>query len=249
MSIRTETRALAAVAAAVFAVACNQDPPTAPSTAAPAAALHPAKSSAPLASALSAEYCLINTPVDAEDDAHAISTPEGRRQLATLRATVAHLRTADDALASGFVPNPTGFIQGAGDRGAFGRQFINIARAFDNVLDPSLPEVVAYEDQADGSTKFVDVFHTIPAGPGYTPIVSSQFSGPPYPSPRPKLYGRSFDGPLVQASTGFVFWGLRVHVGRHNPKGMFHPYNPRISGEYSTNITILDPLSCWFPSD
>jgi hypothetical protein len=225
MNNRTEICVLIATAVAVFGVARAQDTPT----------------------ALSPEYCLVNTPVDAADDAHAISTPEGRKQLATLRATVAHLKTADDALASGFIPNPTGFVKGAGDRGAFGRQFINVARAFDAVLDPSLPEVLAYEDQADGSTKLVDVFHTIPAGPDYTPIVSSLFSGPPYPSPRPSLYGQYFDGPLVQPRTGFVFWGLRVHVGRHNPKGMFHPYNPRISGEYSSYITVLDPLPCWFP--
>lgn len=249
MSIRNAVRAGAAAALAVFFVACAQGTPTTPSTA-PSTAASPRVGGPPqLAATLSPEYCLINTPLDADDDAHAVSAPEGRRQLSTLRATVAHLRTADDALASGFVPTQTGFLQGAGDRGAFGRQFIEIARAFDNVLDPSLPEVVAYEDQADGSTKFVNVFHTIPAGPGYTPIVSSRFSGPPYPSPRPMLYGRAFDGPLVQPGTGFVFWGLRVHVGRHNPKGMFHPYNPRISGEYSAAITIMDPLACWFPSN
>jgi hypothetical protein len=242
MTSRMELHRLAAAVAAVFAVACDQNEPTAPSIAAPAAAI----TSAAVAM-LSPEYCLVNTPLDADEDALASADPRARKQLATLRATVPHLRTPDDALASGFVPNATGFIQGAAGRGAFGRQFINIARAFDNVLDPSLPEVVAYEDQADGSTKFVNVFHTIPAGPGYTPIVASQFSGPPYPSPRPELYGRSFDGPLVQPGSGFVFWGLRVHVGRHNPKGMFHPYNPRISGTYSPKITIIDPLLCWFP--
>lgn len=251
MSNRNAVPTLAAAAVAVFTVACARSTPTTPSTPstfASSAAARPAEGPAQLAATLSPEYCLVNPPVDADDDAHAIDTPEARRQLATLRATVAHFRTADDALASGFVPNQTGFIQGNGDRGAFGRQFIDIARAFDNVLDPSLPEVLAYEDQADGSTKFVNVFHTIPAGPGYTPIRSSQFSGPPYPSPRPELYGHLFDGPLVQPSTGFVFWGLRVHVGRHNPKGLFHQYNPRISGTYSPLITIIDPLFCWFPS-
>lgn len=247
MTSRMELHGLAAAVVAVFAVACAQDAPTAPSIAAPSAAMTSAEDPPHPVSALSPEYCLINTPLDPDEDALASASPRARQELATLRATVAHLGTADDALASGFVPNPTGFIRGVGDRGAFGRQFINIGRAFDNVLDPSLPEVVAYEDQADGSTKFVNVFHTIPAGPGYTPIVASEFSGPPYPSPRPKLYGRSFDGPLVQPATGFVFWGLRVHVRRHNPKGMFHPYNPRISGTYSPNITILDPLQCWFP--
>jgi hypothetical protein len=61
------------------------------------------------------------------------------------------------------------------------------------------------------------------------------------------MYGHYFDDPLVQPRTGFVSWGLRVHVPCHNPKGMFHPYNPRISGEYSPYVTILDPLPCWFP--
>lgn len=248
MTNRNAVPTMAAAVVAVFAVACARGTPTTPSTGTSAAASRPAEGPAQAASALSSEYCLVNPPIDAEDDARAIDTPEGRRQLAVLRATVAHLRTADDALASGYIPNRTGFVQGNGNRGAFGRQFIHVARAFDDVLDPSLPEVLAYEDQADGSTKFVNVFHTIPAGPGYTPIVSSEFSGPPYPSPRPELYGRSFDGPLVQPGTGFVFWGLRVHVGRHNPKGLFHPYNPRISGAYSPLITIIDPLLCWFPS-
>jgi hypothetical protein len=245
VSSRMQLHGLAAAVVAVVAVACAPDEPTAPFTAAPAAAVRSAESPSQPASALSPEYCLINTPLDADDDAHAISTPEGRRQLATLRTTVAHLRSADDALAAGFVPSPSGCLQGAGDRGAFGRQLIIAARAFDNVLDPSLPELVSYEDQADGSTKLVNVFHTIPAGPGYTPILASQFSGPPYPSPRPELYGRAFDGPLVQPSTGFVFWGLRVHLGRHNPNGMFHPYNPRISCEYSAHTTTFDPLPCW----
>jgi hypothetical protein len=246
-----------AAAVAVFAVACDKDTPTTPTTpsvAVSGAALHPVEgppqpalspSEEPLS--LSAEYCLINTPIHANADAHGVSTPEGRRQLAILRATVAHLTSADDALAAGFSPSASGCLQGAGARGAFGRQLIIPARAFDDVLDPSLPEVVAYEDQADGSTKLVNVFHTIPAGPGYTPILASQFSGPPYPSPRPELYGRPFDGPLVQPSTGFVFWGLRVHVGRHNPNGLFHPYNPGVSCEYSPHTTILDPLACWFP--
>ena len=196
MSSRMELRGLAAAVIAVFAVACAQDAPTTPSIAAPAAAMS-TEGSPHTVSALSPEYCLVNTPLDPREDALASASPSVRQELATLRATVAHLRTADDALASGFVPTLTGFIRGAADRGAFGRQYIDIARAFDNVLDPSLPEVVAYEDQADGSTKFVNVFHTIPAGPDYTPILASQFSGPPYPSPRPTLYGRSFDGPLV----------------------------------------------------
>ena len=247
MTTRKELHGLAAAVVAVFAVACAPDTPTTPSIAAPAGATTSATDPLNPVSMLSPEYCLINTPLEADEDALASANPRARQQLATLRATVAHLRTPDDALASGFVPTATGFIQGAGDRGAFGRQFINIARAFDDVLDPSLPEVVAYEDQADGSTKFVNVFHTIPAGPGYTPILASQFSGPPYPSPRPTLYGRAFDGPLVQPGAGFVFWSLRVHVGRHNPKGMFHPFNPRISGTYSPKITIMDPLPCWFP--
>ena len=146
------------------------------------------------------------------------------------RAGTARYHLVENALADGFfstfqcVAVPT--------LGGMGIHYINPARMMNTTVIAEEPEVLLYEPQADGSFRLIGVEY-------YAPVLVMGPNGPepyfgqtPPAAPlnaAPVLFGRTFDGPMPGHGPGEPWhYDLHVWVWRHNPTGMFTPFNPRV---------------------
>lgn len=98
--------------------------------------------------------------------------------------------------------------------GAMGVHYLNtsLVSATPQVTQP---QIMIYEPQQDGTSKFVGVEFIIP----YSVIGEDQ--------PAPELFGQ----PFMKNAT-FQLWGLHVWVGRSNPSGLFAMWNPDVSCQF-----------------
>lgn len=128
------------------------------------------------------------------------ATPEVRSALAQTRAAVAPFHRVDAAVAAGYLPAPE-CVEGMGVHHA------DLAAVLDPAVDPSHPEVLVYEPQADGSMRLVAVeFVVLDLG-----------------QPRPTYAGVGFDGPSLLG--GMPVYTLHAWTGLHNDHGIFTPHN------------------------
>jgi hypothetical protein len=148
-------------------------------------------------------------PAAARDAAAAAVT----RDLAAVRAATARYHRVEAAVADGFadtrhcVEAPDG-----APAAAMGVHFLHGARVGADP-DPTAPAVLVYEPQADGSRALVAVEYMVARGAWDAA----------HPGARPALFGHAFeDGPMDT-------YTLHVWVWRHNPAGMFAPFNPKVS--------------------
>ena len=94
----------------------------------------------------------------------------------------------------------------------------------DRALDPTQPELLIYEPQADGTQRLVAIEF----------YASQEAWGD---APRPKLFGVEFDIMADDPSTpevdeGHMFtphYDLHVWIWRENPKGTFAQWNPAVT--------------------
>jgi serine/threonine protein kinase len=189
------------------------------------------------ASSLPADYCEANPALPPEEQRLTLTQ---RRLLERAREAVEHIETVADANAAGYFRAVAGCVtSGPAGRGAIGAPYVNPRLASDRVLDVTKPEVLEFEPQQDGTNKLVGVFYTYDVG-----------FEPPFPPP-PSLFGVPFDGPLVQRSSGVVFYGLHVSLFTHNPNGIFHAYNPELTCRSASpdDTVVLDRLPCWRPQE
>ncbi|MGH7506676.1 MAG: hypothetical protein ACRELX_13540 [Longimicrobiales bacterium] len=149
------------------------------------------------------------------------STPASPEQQALdeLRAAVEPLRDLDAAQQAGYevlVVHPTNGNECLRDpqMGAMGYHYLNPALA-DGAVTVAEPEVLIYERQADGSSRFVAVEYLIP------------FASRGEDEAAPVLFGQEF----TQNHT-FDVWALHAWVGVDNPSGTFAAYNPDVSCDY-----------------
>ncbi|GLC23815.1 hypothetical protein [Roseisolibacter agri] len=179
------TRAVVGALALLAALsACSADAPTTPSRLAPsAAAVHAATAS------------------NGQSDVG--------RDLATVRAATARFHRVDAAVAAGYVStHECVAIPGAG----MGVHYVHGPRIGDPALDPSEPEVLVYEPQADGSLALVAAEFMIPRA----------MWDAMHPGTRPALFGRELeDGPMDS-------YALHVWAWKHNAAGTFAPFNPAV---------------------
>lgn len=191
----------------------------------------------PDASSLPADYCEANPALPPEEQR---LTRTQQRLLQRAREAVEHIKAVADANAAGYFRAVAGCVtSGPAGRGAIGAAYINARLASDRILDVTKPEVLEFEPQEDGTNRLIGVFYTYDVG-----------FQPPFPPP-PSLFGVSFDGPLVQPSTGVVFYGLHVSLFEDNPNGIFHAYNPELTCRYASpgDTMVLERLPCWRPPD
>lgn len=194
-------------------------------------------SAIPDASSLSPDYCEANPALPPEEQR--LTLPQ-QQLLQRAREAVEHIRTVADANAAGYFRAMAGCVtSGPAGRGAIGAAYINARLASDRILDVTRPEVLEFEPQEDGTDKLIGAFYTYDVG-----------FQPPFPPP-PSLFGVSFDGPLVQPSTGVVFYGLHVSLFKDNPNGIFHAYNPELTCRYASpgDTMVLERLPCWRPPE
>ncbi|MCA1613401.1 MAG: hypothetical protein LC800_04425 [Acidobacteria bacterium] len=147
------------------------------------------------------------------------------------RAGTARYHREEFALADGFFSTVQCVAVPA--LGGMGVHYVNPQRLMDTQIVAGEPEVLLYEPQADGTNRLVGVEYiapvlvTGPNGPqpyfGQTPPVAPLNAAP-------VLFGRAFDGPMPGHGPGEPWhYDLHVWVWRHNPAGMFAPFNPRVS--------------------
>ncbi len=111
-----------------------------------------------------------------------------------------------------------------------GIHYVNPQRGMDISVDPREPEFLLYERQTNGRMRLVGLEYFAPV------IVNGQpWFGPDAPpegqyNPAPSLFGRTFDGPFAGHEPGMPWhYDLHVWTWRHNPLGMFAPFNPKVS--------------------
>lgn len=128
------------------------------------------------------------------------------------RATSAGFGRLTDAAGIACIDNPAG---------GMGVHYVNGAR-IDGVLDPSHPEVLVYEPQADGSMRLGAVEYV---------VFAADWQG----ADPPMLYGQPLEympGPGEAHPNRYglpAFWELHAWVWNSNPHGMFADWNPKVT--------------------
>jgi hypothetical protein len=145
-------------------------------------------------------------------------TPQSK-DLASLRQAVSGLHELSAAQKAGYtvaVGHPTDGHTCLSDvSGAMGVHYLN-STLVDSTVVVTKPQLMIYEPQRDGSTKFVGVEYIIPFK------IRSATRQPPV------LFGQSF-----QKDETFQLWALHAWIGRSNPSGMFAMWNPEVSCQYA----------------
>lgn len=137
---------------------------------------------------------------------------ECRSQLAEARAATARYHDVNAALADGFIP--TGPCVAVPKLGAMGIHYANFFRLFDASVSPAEPEFLLYAPDGRGGLRLVALEYFVPAYMAVEP---------------PTLFGREFDGPMPGHGPGEpAHYDLHVWAWRHNPAGMFAPFNPKV---------------------
>ena len=151
-----------------------------------------------------------------------------QEDLSEARAATARYHQESRALEDGFFSEPI-CVQAPG-AGAMGFHYPNPSRASDTSVDPAAPEVLLYEQQADGRRRLVALEYFAPVivngspwfGPGPPP--AGQYNTAPV------LFGRAFDGPMPGHNPAMPWhYDLHVWAWRHNPAGLFAAFNPKVS--------------------
>ena len=133
------------------------------------------------------------------------------RQLAEARAATAQFHNVDTARAAGYLPAEH-CVEAPG-LGAMGFHNPNVG-LMDLALDHRTPELLLYAPKNNGGTRLVAVEYFVP------------FVG----QPAPKLFGQRFDGPMPGHEPGMpTHYDLHVWLWKHNPAGMFAPFNSKVS--------------------
>lgn len=125
----------------------------------------------------------------------------------------------EDAVVAGYAEAPP-CLEGLGDH------YVNFANFLDGEIDLFNPETLRYAPNEDGEVKLVAVEYSIMNV---------------FPKPDPLFEGAEWIGP---ASTGIPgippIWFTTISV-RHNPTGIFEPYNPSVACRGTGVALALEP--------
>lgn len=132
------------------------------------------------------------------------------KQLDQVKRATARFKDVSKAESAGYVRAGECTKSGSG---AMGVHYINGKLLGDPRLDIRKPEVLLYEPQRNGSMKLVGVEYFV--------LDNGQRA--------PRILGQRFDGPMTHGGTAPSHYDLHVWTVRRNPRGVFAPYNPRVS--------------------
>ena len=133
-------------------------------------------------------------------------------QIAELRRLVAPFHQFERARAAGWSVQITPCLEEPG-QGGMGFHYGRPAFIGDGGRVALLePELLLYEPEKNGKLRFMGVEYIVP------------FTDHPASAPPPTLLGQEF----AQVPE-FGVWGLHIWVGRHNPSGIFAPWNPKVN--------------------
>lgn len=147
-------------------------------------------------------------------------TAAQNRIVAEIRRSTARFHRIDVALAEGYAQASPCVSSPAGGMG----HHYDKRPLVDGRVDPSNPEVLLYEPQADGSLRLVAVEFIVPAA-AWDPLHDSP----------PMLGNRTFDDGRAMNIGGppFPHYQLHVWLWRNNPEGMYARFNPTVGCEHA----------------
>ena len=145
--------------------------------------------------------------------------PEVQKDLATVREATEHLRDFETARDFG---GWSVMITGCMDdpAGGTGFQYGN-PKLIDGSVRVDSPELLLYEPEKNGRLRLVGVEYVVP--------LSEWKSATP-----PRLFGRDF-----AVNAAFQIWTLHVWAWEQNPNGMFADWNPRVTCDYTSNVSAI----------
>jgi hypothetical protein len=152
------------------------------------------------------------------------STTPLTAQLKKVKASLAKYRSVDAAKADGYaMTGPCEMTPASAGAswwdGAMGVHFVNndLTRARPNPLKPA---VLVYLPTASGGFQLVAAEY----------FQADADQNLKTDGDRPTLFGRAFDGPMKGHAPGMpIHYDLHVWLWKHNPSGLFAPYNPDAS--------------------
>ena len=147
---------------------------------------------------------------------------EAHRDLAAARRASAPFHRVEAAMAAGWPRDvtgcltfPDGYMQFG--PGTMGLHYLNVAAYLDDgTLEPTTPEALLYEPQADGSLRLTAVEYIIPE------------SRLPRTAPPPVMFGQE-----MMFHPQFEAWAIHAWLWRHNPYGIFADVNPLVNCEFA----------------
>ncbi|HZI28283.1 MAG TPA: hypothetical protein VFD64_08990 [Gemmatimonadaceae bacterium] len=157
------------------------------------------------------------------------ANPELSQLLAAVREATDQFHDVDVAFGAGYRPSIVGCESSA--EGAMGVHYGNGAlmglvpgvrptTGTNVVIDPLRPEVLMYEPHANGKRRLVGIEYVV-----YRAAWDAAHPGTP-----PTLLGVPFDQKFGPEAHGHAdHYELHVWLWRHNPLGMFAPWNPKVS--------------------
>jgi len=151
--------------------------------------------------------------------------PTVAAQLRQVKAALNKYEDVSVAKADGYLPaSPCEMTVAAAGAswwaGAMGVHFVNNALLKPGASSPTKPPILVYLPTAGGGFQLV-------AAEYFKPDADQNVKTD---GDRPTLFGRAFDGPMLGHSPGMpIHYDLHVWLWKHNPSGMFAPYNPDAS--------------------
>jgi hypothetical protein len=148
--------------------------------------------------------------------AHSPATAVSNKDLAALRRATARYHDVEAALADGYLADEHCV---SAPPGGMGFHYVNPGY-IDLEIDAARPEALLYEPTDDGGVRLV----------GAEFLVHGDAWDAENPSP-PSFAGVAFDPPSDRSAAAppGPFYTLHVWLWKHNPEGMFVPFNPRVS--------------------
>ena len=154
-------------------------------------------------------------------------TPAGiAKQLAKTKAALDRYQSVAVAKEDGYVESsPCAFaLAGAGEEsshaGGMGVHFTNDALLKPGPINPLKPPVLVYAPTPGGGFQLV-------AAEYFKPDADQNVKTD---GDRPSIFGRAFDGPMLGHAPGMpIHYDLHVWLWKHNPSGLFAPWNPDVS--------------------
>jgi hypothetical protein len=146
-----------------------------------------------------------------------VSVAEANRDLALARSGTAPFHRLSTAEAAGY-SQVSPCIAGPG--GAMGFHFARADLYGDGIVRPDEPEVLMYAPAPNGRMRLIGVEYQVFAA-----------AWDPAHSEPPSLFGQTFEDHRAEGSTHGLppHYELHAWVWRHNPAGMFAPFNPDVS--------------------
>ncbi|HKO99256.1 MAG TPA: hypothetical protein VJU86_19815 [Pyrinomonadaceae bacterium] len=154
---------------------------------------------------------------------------ECQEELTNARAATAQYHNESKALEDGFIS--TFQCVSVPGLGAMGVHYINPARLANPSVDATRPETLLYLRQNDGKMRLVGLEYVTPVFSNGAPWFGAPNNPPPViDNPAPSLFGQTFDGPMPGHGPGEPWhYDLHVWAWRDNPRGLFFPFNPKLS--------------------